>query len=64
MKQNTYMVYFEVKSENQPITVHAFNEREAVILAQAERIKNGLTYEVHDVVEVWRNWLKLTEGMM
>ena len=53
MKQNKYIVWFA--NENyapQSVAVTAFNQHEALILAQAERIKEGLDYTLHKIVAV------------
>jgi len=45
MKQNKYIVWFANKNyAPQSVTVYALNQNEALILAQAERIKDGLDY--------------------
>lgn len=53
MKQATYIVWFSnVNYSPQGVTVRAFNQNEALILAQAERIVEGLDYTMHEIREV------------
>ena len=49
MKQNTYHVHFKIGLYK---VVRAFNEEEAKILAQAERIKECKDYNVERIDEV------------
>lgn len=49
MKTTTYRVYF---SPNTFELVEAFGIAEAIILAQACRIRQGLTYTVQSIEEV------------
>lgn len=46
MKHNHYIITF---TSNKTVFVSAFNEKEALILAQARMIKNGLTYELKSI---------------
>lgn len=48
MKDKYFIITF---SSNRTVFATAFNEKEAIILAQAVMIKNGLTYEVKDARE-------------
>ncbi|MDR1550741.1 MAG: hypothetical protein LBT06_19455 [Hungatella sp.] len=48
MKDKYFIITF---SSNKTVFATAFNETEAVILAQAVMIKNGLVYEVKDARE-------------
>ena len=53
MKQNIYIVWFANENyEPQRITVLALNQQEALILAQAERIKEGCDYTLHKIETV------------
>ena len=50
MKLKKYIVWFS--NENyapQKVKVLAFNQNEALILAQARRIKDGLDYTLHKI---------------
>lgn len=50
MKQTRYIVWFA--NENyapQSVEVMAFNQHDALILAQAERIKSGCDYTLHNI---------------
>lgn len=47
MKKETFKVVFFT---GDPVTVRAFNEKEATILAQAQKIKDGLDY-VYEYIE-------------
>ncbi len=50
MKQNKYIVWFANENyEPQSVTVFALNQQEALILAQAERIKEGCDYTLHKI---------------
>jgi hypothetical protein len=51
MEKCKYVVWFKGYNfcDKTCITVHAFNHKQAMILAQAERIKNELHYEVSHV---------------
>ncbi len=50
MKQNIYIVWFANENyEPQSITVLALNQQEALILAQAERIKECCDYTLHKI---------------
>lgn len=51
MKEKHFIITF---ANNITVFVTAFNETEAVILAQATMIKNGLVYEVNTVHETSR----------
>lgn len=48
MKHNYYVVTFK---NEKTVFASAYNEAEAIILAQACMIKNGMTYEVEEVRE-------------
>ena len=48
MRYKRYKVFFKYTS----ITVRAFNEKEAGILAQAEAIKKGNDYTIIRILEV------------
>ena len=48
MKKKKYEALFA----GEILTAYAFSEREAKILMQAERIKNGYDYEILDIYEV------------
>ena len=53
MKQTTYIVWFSNENYRpQGVTVRALNQNEALILAQAERIAEGLDYTMHEIREV------------
>lgn len=50
MKQNKYVVWFANENyEPQKVKVFAFNQNEALILAQAKRIKEGLDYTLYKI---------------
>lgn len=50
MKMTVYMVWFSNENYNpQGVSVEALNQGEALILAQAERIKDGLDYTLHKI---------------
>ena len=53
MIQTTYIIWFANGNyKPQSVVKTAFNQHEALILAQAERIKNGLDYTLHKIEEV------------
>ena len=53
MKDFPYIVWFSnVNYKPQPVTVHALNQNDALILAQAERIKEGLDYTLFKIEAV------------
>ena len=53
MKETKYRVQFTNGNyPMEPVEVMAFNERDAIILAKAERIKAGLDCTVYDIFEV------------
>jgi len=55
MKKTKFRVYFSNSNyEGEFITVHAFNQGQALILAQAKRINEGLDYTL-DRIEVIPN---------
>lgn len=50
MRKYKFTVWFSNGNYDlQPVTVMAFNQQEAIILAQADRIKNGLDYTLHHI---------------
>ena len=49
MKPDTYYVYFD---ETTAVRVTALNQKSAEILAQAHRIKAGLTYDVVKTIKL------------
>lgn len=50
MKNNKYIVWFSnCNYEKQGVTVYALNQNDALILAQAERIKDGLDYTLDNI---------------
>lgn len=50
MKQTKYIVWFSNGNyPEQPVEVFAFNQQEALILAQAERIKEGEDYTLSSI---------------
>ena len=50
MKEFTYVVWFSnCNYEPQGVTVKALNQNNALILAQAERIKEGLDYTLDNI---------------
>lgn len=50
MKQTKFAVWFSnTNYEPQRVIVYAFNQGDALILAQAERIKDGLDYTLHNI---------------
>lgn len=50
MKQTQYIVWFANENyEPQSVEVMAFNQNDALILAQAERIKAGCDYTLHKI---------------
>lgn len=50
MKRNRYKVYFRISDTSiEPVYISAFNQKEAEILAMAERIKEGKDYTVYKV---------------
>lgn len=52
MKTTKYKVYFSNENyKPQKVIVFAFNQAEALILAQAERIKEGLDYTLYRIEE-------------
>lgn len=52
MKLTKYIVWFSNENyEPQSVTVKALNQNDALILAQAERIKNGLDYTLFKIEE-------------
>ena len=52
MKQNEYVVSFSNCNYGpESVTVRANNQNEALILAQAERIRNGLDYTLDNIEE-------------
>ena len=51
MKQTTYTVWFSNENYSpQPVTVRALNQNDALILAQAERVVEGLDYTLYEIV--------------
>ncbi len=51
MKQEKFCVFFtNGRYPTTAVNVDAFNLQEALILAQAKRIKDGLDYTVHEIV--------------
>jgi hypothetical protein len=52
MNQEQYDVTFDNGDGEHLYTILAFNQREAIILAQAEQIKRGLQWQVYKVVKV------------
>jgi hypothetical protein len=46
MNTTEFHVWFQHGDHTRYVVVYTFSEQEAKILAQAERIKGGLTYEV------------------
>jgi len=50
--KKSYVVIFKDSDKFRDILVEAFSEDEAKILAQAQRIKSGVRYDVYKVVEV------------
>ncbi len=50
MKNNTYIVWFSnCNYEPQGVTIKALNQNADLILAQAERIKEGLDYTLNKI---------------
>ena len=50
MKYNTYIVWFSnCNYEPEGVTVKAINQNEALILAQAERVKDELDYTLNKI---------------
>lgn len=53
MKQTRYVIWFSNENyEPQSVEVSAFNQNDALILAQAERISAGLDYTLHKIESV------------
>lgn len=55
MKQSKYIVWFSNGNYPEPIEVFAFNQQEALILAQAERIKTGGDYTLSSITAAERH---------
>ena len=52
MKNTTYKVWFsDGNYEPEYVLVNAQNQNDALILAQAERINDGLNYTLHKIEE-------------
>ena len=50
MKNNKYIVWFSnCNYKKQGVTVFALSQNDALILAQAERIKEGLDYTLNSI---------------
>ena len=53
MKQYEFKVWFSnCNYEPQSVHVKAFNQNDALILAQAERVRNGKDYTLHCIEKV------------
>jgi hypothetical protein len=53
MKNTTFKVWFSnCNYEPQYVIVSALNQNDALILAQAKRIQDGLDYTLHKIEEV------------
>lgn len=52
MKKDMYIIWFSNKEYlPQKVEVNAMNQEQAVILAKAERIKQGLDYTIHMIIK-------------
>lgn len=53
MKRYEYLVWFaNCNYEPQAVQVRALNQNDALILAQAERIKEGLDYTLFEIKQI------------
>jgi len=53
MKNNSYLVWFaNCNYEPESVRIDALNQNDALILAQAERIKEGLDYTLHEIYKM------------